>query len=215
MDKVKVAGRVLGKFMARVALMDVAAAGAFPLLISATLAVEKEPSGREILEGIRREALILGLEPNQVLMENTEENFTTTQTGAGLTVVGLANEAELRLGRTMPGDMLVAVGKPKVGDEVLPAEGRNEIADLRSVIRLSRKKYVHDIVPVGTFGIAYEARTIAFAVGRQLVLAENVGVNLEKSAGPATVVLATMDPEKIEDLESLIRKPVTIVGEIL
>jgi hypothetical protein len=215
MDKVKVAGRVLGKFMARVALMDVAAAGAFPLLISATLAVEKEPSGREILEGIRREALILGLEPNQVLMENTEENFTTTQTGAGLTVVGLANEAELRLGRTMPGDMLVAVGKPKVGDEVIPAEGRNEIADLRSVIRLSRKKYVHDIVPVGTFGIAYEARTIAFAVGRQLVLAENVGVNLEKSAGPATVVLATMDPEKIEDLESLIRKPVTIVGEIL
>jgi hypothetical protein len=141
--------------------------------------------------------------------------LSIARAGAGLTVVGLANEAELRLVRTMPGDLLVAVGKPKVGDEVLPAESKHEVADLRSVIRLSQKKYVHYIVPVGTFGIAYEARIIAFAVGRQLSLAENVGVNLEKSAGPATVVLVTMDAEKFEELESLIRKPVTIVGEIL
>ena len=54
MDKVKVEGRILGKFLARVALMDVAATGAFPLLLSVTLGVEKEPTGREILEGIRR-----------------------------------------------------------------------------------------------------------------------------------------------------------------
>ena len=77
MDKVKVEGRILGKFLARVALMDVAATGAFPLLLSVTLGVEKDPTGREILEGIRREASVLGLEPNQVIMENTEENFET------------------------------------------------------------------------------------------------------------------------------------------
>ena len=99
MDTLKVQGRVVGKFLARVALMDVAATGAFPLLLSVTLGVEKEPTGREILEGIRGEAMILGLEPNQVLMENTEDNFATTQTGAGLTVVGFANEDELRLGK--------------------------------------------------------------------------------------------------------------------
>ena len=215
MDKVKVDGRVLGKFLARVALMDVAATGAFPLLISATLGVKKEPIGREILEGIRREALVLGLEPNQVVMENTEENFETVQTGAGLTVIGFANEDELRLGKTMPNDLLVAVGKPKVGDEVVPAEVRGEIADLRNVIWLSQKKFVHEIVPVGTFGIAYEARMMSYAVGRQLRLVESTGVDLEKSAGPATVVLVTMGREKFEELESLMRKPVTIVGEIL
>ena len=215
MDKVKVEGRVLGKFLARVALMDVAATGAFPLLLSATFGVEKEPLGREILEGIRREALVLGLEPNQVVMENTEENFETVQTGVGLTVIGLANESELRLGKTMPGDLLVAVGKPKVGDEVLPAEVRSEVADLRSVLWLSQKKFVHDIVPVGTFGIAYEARIMAFAVGRQLKLAEGAGVDLAKSAGPATVVLVTMDREKFDELEALVRKPAIIVGEIL
>jgi hypothetical protein len=214
LDKVKVKGKVLGKFLARVALMDVVATGAFPLSLSVTLGVEKEPTGTEILDGIRNEAIILGLDPNQVLMENTEENFTTEQTGAGLTVVGFANEEELRLGKTRIGDLLVAIGKPKVGDEVIPAEVRGEIADLRNVALLSQKKFIHDIVPVGTFGIAYEARMMAYAVGRQLKLAEKTNMDIEKSAGPATVVLVTLDPEKLEDLTSILQKPTTVIGEI-
>jgi len=214
MDKVKVDGRTLGKFLARVALMDVAATGAFPLVMSVTLGVEKEPTGNEILEGIRREARTIGLDPNQVLMENTEDNFETVQTGAGLTVIGFANEDELRLGKTTPGDLIVAIGKPKVGEEVIAAETKGEIADLRNIVQLSQKKYVHDIVPVGTFGIADEARMMAYSVGRQLKLMEAEGVDMCKSAGPATVILVTIDREKIEDFTSLIRKPINIVGEI-
>jgi selenophosphate synthetase-related protein len=215
MDKVKVEGRVLGKFLARVALMDVIATGAFPLLLSATLGVEKEPTGNEIFEGIRREARSIGLDPNQVLMENTEDNFETVQTGVGLTVVGFANEEELRLGKTCPGDLIVAIGKPKVGDEVILAEAKGEIADLKNVTQLSQKKYVHDITAVGSFGITNEAKMMAYGVGRQLKLAEVQKVNLNKSAGPATVVLATIDREKLEDLTSLIPKPVNVIGEIL
>jgi len=214
-DKVKVQGRVLGKFLARVALMDVAATGAFPLLLSVTLGVEKEPAGHEILEGIKSECRVLGLDPNQVLMENTEDNIETVQTGVGVTVIGFANENELRLGKTSPGDLIVAIGKPKVGEEVLPAEVKREIADLRNVTLLSQKNYVHDIVPVGTFGIAYEAKMMAHAVGRQLKLEETKEVDLTKSAGPATVVLITITPEKLDELTLLIRKPIKVVGEIL
>jgi hypothetical protein len=214
-DIVKVDGSVLGKFMARVSLMDVTATGAFPLLLSATLGVEKEPTGNEILEGIRKETRSLGLDPNQVLMENTEDNFETVQTGAGLTVVGFANENELRLGKTCPGDLVVAIGKPKVGMEVIAAEAHNEIADLRNVMQLSQKKYVHDISAVGSFGIASEARMMAYGVGRPLKLMDDTGLDLAKSAGPATVVLATIDREKLEDLTSLIPKPINVVGEIL
>jgi selenophosphate synthetase-related protein len=215
MDKVKVEGRVLGKFMARVALMDVTATGAFPLLLSVTLGVEKKPTGDEIVEGIRREARTIGLDPNQVIMENTEDNFETVQTGAGVTVVGFANEDDLRLGKTCPGDLVVAIGKPKVGDEVLSAEARGEIADLKNVAQLSQRKYVHDIAAVGTFGVADEAREMAYAVGRQLKLTEVSGLDLNKSAGPATVVLITLDKEHLEDLTALIPKPISIVGEIL
>jgi hypothetical protein len=215
MDKVKVEGRVLGKFLARVALMDVTATGAFPVLLSVTLGVEKEPTGNAILEGIRREARSIGLDPNQVLMENTEDNFETVQTGVGLTVVGFANETELRLGKTLPGDLVVAIGNPKVGDEVIAAEAHGEIADLKNVTQLSQRKYIHDIAPVGGFGIASEARMMAYGVGRQLKICEVQGLDLNKSAGPATVILVTVDPERLEDLTSLIPKPTKVVGEIL
>jgi hypothetical protein len=214
-DRVKVQGRVLGKFLARVALMDVLATGAFPMLLSVTLGVEKEPAGREILGGIRNECRVAGLDPNQVLMENTEDNVVTTETGAGVTVIGFANEEELRLGKTNPGDLIVAAGRPKVGDEVLPAEVKNEIADLKNVILLSQKKFIHDIAAVGTFGIAYEAKMMAHSVGRQLKLEETQEIDLTKSAGPATVVLTTINPEKLDELKRLIRKPINVVGEIL
>jgi selenophosphate synthetase-related protein len=215
MDKVKVDGRILGKFLARVALMDVTATGAFPLLLSVTLGVENDPTGNEITEGIKREARTIGLDPNQVIMENTEDNFQTVQTGAGLTVVGLANEDELRLGKTMPNDLVVAIGRPKVGMEVIAAEAHGEIADLKNVTQLNQRKYVHDISAVGSFGIATEAKMMAYGVGRQLKLLEPPGLDLNKSAGPATVVLATIDPEHLEDLKALIPKPINVVGEIL
>ena len=107
------------------------------------------------------------------------------------------------------------IGKPKVGDEVILAEAKGEIADLKNIIQLSQKKYVHDIAPVGTLGIADQARMIAYAVGSQLKLSDAKVLDLNKSAGPATVVLASIDKERLEDLMSLIRKPINVVGEIL
>lgn len=214
MDNLKTSGAVLGKFLARVASMDVAATGAFPLLVSVTLGVEKEPTGSEILKGISKEIRVLGLEPNQVLKGNTEENFETVQTGAGMTVIGLANEDELRLGKTRPGDLIVAIGKPKVGNEVLPAEARGEIANLKDVISLAKKDFIHDMVPVGSFGIIHEAQMLAYSIGRQLKIEENTELDLNKSAGPATVVLTTLNREKLDEL-AFLRKPFNIVGEIM
>jgi len=98
---------------------------------------------------------------------------------------------------------------------VILAEAKGEIADLKNVIQLSQRKYVHDIAPVGTFGIADEARMLAYAVGRQLKLLDVLELDLNKSAGPATVILATVDKDRLEDLKSLISKPISVVGEIL
>lgn len=213
-DKVKSSGNVVGQFLARVALMDVAATGAFPISVSVTLGVEKEPTGNKIVEGIRKEVRSLGLEPNQVIKENTEENIETIQTGAGITVVGLANEDELRLGKTRPGDLIVAIGKPKVGDEVIPAESRGEIANLKDVISLARKAFVHDIVPVGSFGVIHEAQMLAYSIGRQLRIIEQPELDIKKSAGPATVVLTTIDPKNLDELSFFIQKPISVIGKI-
>ena len=56
---------------------------------------------------------------------------------------------------------------------------------------------------------------MAFAVGRQIKFSEVKGVDLAKSAGPATVILATIDKDRIEDLSALINKPINLIGEIL
>ena len=214
MDELKVSGKVLGKFLARVAVMDVAATGAFPLLLSITLGVEKDHTGQDIVEGIEKEVRILGIESNNVLMVNTEENYGAKQTGAGVTAIGFANETNLRIGKTKPNDLVVAVGLPKVGDEVLPAEARGEIADLKDMISLAQNRFIHDILPVGAFGIESDARMMAQTIGHQLELDNECKIDLNKSAGPATVILVTLGKDNLEELTWLYKKPINVVGKI-
>jgi hypothetical protein len=56
---------------------------------------------------------------------------------------------------------------------------------------------------------------MAYGVGRQMKLSEVKGLDLNKSAGPATVILVTLAKENLEDLTALINKPVHVIGEIL
>jgi hydrogenase maturation factor len=214
LDEVKVSGKVLGKFLARVALMDVAATGAYPLLLSITLGVEKNPTGHYIVEGIEKEVRILGIESNNVIMVNTEENFGSKQTGAGVTAIGFANETNLRIGKTKPNDLVVAIGLPRIGAEVLPAEARREIADLKDMMSLAQNHFVHDILPVGAFGIESDARMMAQTIGRQLKLNSECKIDLNKSAGPATVILVTLGKDKLDDITWLYKRPINIIGKI-
>jgi hypothetical protein len=214
LDEVKVSGKVLGKFLARVALMDVAATGAYPLLLSITLGVEKNPTGHYIEEGIAKEVRILGIESNNVIMVNTEENFGSKQTGAGVTAIGFANETNLRIGKTKPNDLVVAIGLPRIGAEVLPAEARREIADLKDMMSLAQNHFVHDILPVGAFGIESDARMMAQTIGRQLKLNSECKIDLNKSAGPATVILVTLGKDKLDDITWLYKRPINIIGKI-
>lgn len=215
MDKVKVDGFTLGRFMTRVALMDTISINSWPKLIIATLSVEMNPTGMEILRGIKSEAKKVGMDPDQSISMNTEENISTDQTGLGVTAVGLVHEDELRMGRTQPNDALVLMGEPKVGDEVIQAEKEGKIADLHDLVRLTQLDFIHDLIPVDTQGIAYEARMIAHMVGRQVKFFNNIKIDLEKPAGPATAVLTTMDETQIEKLTWVARKPITIVGKVL
>jgi len=80
---------------------------------------------------------------------------------------------------------------------------------------LSQKKFVHDIVTVGSNGIAFEARMLANGVGRQLKFKNVKKLDLIKSAGPATVVLFSIPPKKLDEMFSLFAKPMTVIGEIL
>ncbi|OCL26144.1 hypothetical protein U472_09005 [Orenia metallireducens] len=207
-DKIKVSSRLVGKFTARVALMELLSSGATPISVVDTLSVELKPTGEEIIKGMKEELAKVGID--ELLTGSTEENIKTVQTGIGVTAIGLININELRVGTSQKEDLIVAIGLPKVGNEVLA--DLNQVADLDLVVELLELEYIHEILPVGSKGVLYEAQLLAESNGLQLSLLENK-VDLQKSAGPATVVLVTVAEDDLTSLK-LIDKPVNVIGRL-
>jgi hypothetical protein len=211
LDKVKVSGYTLGRFTARVALMEVLAVGATPVCLTNTLGVEPDPTGFEIIEGINSEIQLAGMANSLALIGSMEKIVAVEQTGIGITVVGLASKNNLRISLSEPDDLVIAVGRPNVKDEVLPAEERGEIADLRDLLVLLRCDFVHDIVPVGSQGILHEVNVLAEDSGlcAKLKLPE---MESKKSAGPATTLVVTISKNALSKLSGLINKPIQVIG---
>lgn len=89
MDTVQAPAYVLGRFTARVALMEVIAGGGRPIAVIDACCVEPVPTGQEILRGILDEAALAGLTPEAVT-GSFEKNVVTVQTGLGVTALALA-----------------------------------------------------------------------------------------------------------------------------
>lgn len=210
LDRLKVRNYILGRFTTRVALLEVLSAGAVPMVVCNTLAVEMRPSGEEILSGIRSELEQVGYADRIHLTGSTEENFPTRQSGLGITVIGLAATENLRLGRARAGDEVWCFGLPKVGSEV--QLGDPEIVEAATVLQLLACPVVHELIPVGSKGILYEA--LALAGGKQLRLNPDCGLPLQKSAGPATCLIAAVEPAARAALGRDFRLPVTRIGWI-
>jgi hypothetical protein len=212
-DQIKVDPSVVGRFTARVALMEAISVGAVPLCLSVTLTVEPEPSGREIMKGIRRE--LRNCEVNEpMIVQSSEKNFMAHQTGVGVTVNALVEESRLRLGKGRVGDIVAAIGTPCVGYQVLKGERTGTIADLKDLNALPSLGFVHDIIPVGSKGALKEARILAADSRLQFRPRRNVAIGMDKSAGPATLLLCSLPKFKWSELRQTIDKPLSIIGEL-
>ena len=211
LDKIKVSGYTLGRFTARVVLMEVLAVGAMPICLANTLGVEPDPTGFEILEGINSEVQLARLGYPLVITGSMEKNVPVKQTGIGVTVVGLAPKDKLKIGVSQPEDSIVAVGIPSVKNEVLAAEKQHKIADLEDLVKLTSCGFVHEVIPVGSLGIISEANVLAHDSCLQIKLEENE-LETRKSAGPATVVLVSVSKTDVNKLSGVIDKPLHVIG---
>ncbi|MEM3073051.1 MAG: hypothetical protein QW172_06320, partial [Candidatus Bathyarchaeia archaeon] len=72
----------------------------------------------------------------------------------------------------------------------------------------------HEVIPVGSKGIIHEAETLAQDSCLDLKLETEPDVDLNKSAGPSTVLLATAHPSALRRLRKKFRKPMSIVGRL-
>lgn len=211
-DRIKVPAELIGAFTARVALMEVISVAAEPISIVDALAVEYNPTGEEILNGIKGELKKIGLDRQIAVNGSTEENIETSQTGIGVTVFGRVNRDKIKVAAGQTGDILIAVGLPMVGEEVLA--NQEKAADLPVLQQLLGYRGVHEIIPAGSKGLAYEARVLARSAGLKLKLKDDSGLDLQKSAGPATSLVAAVESDLFDCLKAEIAKPLTIIGEL-
>ncbi len=212
-DSLQVEGEVVGYVTSRVALMEILAVGAKPISIIDTLSVEYDPAGREIIRGIEKTINEIGID-SSILNGSTEDNIETYETGVGITVIGIIGNDNLKINSSYKGDVLVAIGIPLVGEEVL--KNKNMIAELVDLENLRKKSYVKEILPVGSKGIKYEAELMAKMSEINIVYDKGLDLNLEKSAGPATVVLASLAKKDVLQLrEDFAHKPVNLIGRFV
>lgn len=211
-DCVKVPAEVVGKYAGRTPLMEVLASGATPFLLVNNICTEMEPTGEGIIRGIKEELRKAGLSLTTVITGSTEKNVTTCQTALGITVFGRTVKKELKLGKAQKGDLVICIGQPRVGKEVIEREEKN--ADPALIKKLLDTPYVREILPVGSQGILYEGELLARCSGNTFVPDLSAGVDLKKSAGPATCVLVSVVAEEWKSLQELTSLPLFPVGKL-
>jgi len=192
LDVVLVEPVVVGSFLARVALLELISTGAELTALSCTFSVDPETS-EQILEGVYAEARLIHPDPERITIATTEKNVPTRQTGVGITCVGVAQGGSLRVGMARSGDLVVALGTPKVGVEVTLDDPDN--ANLPKLKELLGIPGVRDIAPAGSKGLLYEASAIANSSGLNLSVETTCEKALHKSAGPATALVLACTPE--------------------
>lgn len=194
-DAVKAPDHITAKFAARVALLEQWAAGSEPeaiLLQNFSGAVHWE----SYIAGIQELLEEAGL-PQTPVSGSSETNMETLQSALAVTMIGK------HVGGTDDSDLeWLVYGKPLTGKDVLDNPG--EIADLKKIRELMKRKLIHRIWPVGSKGIAAEM---------ELMLNKNViisapGLDLFVSGGPATSVLVGVREPNLKTVKEFLEAPV-------
>lgn len=218
-DQVAATAYTTAHFATRVPLLEIVAARAVPRLIVNNLCFEGGVSADEMFRAIVELAAEVGL-GEEAVTGSTEENVPTTTTGVGITVIGSVDRGALRLGSSRPGDLVVCLGQPRSAPrfEITTTDGQMpSVAEIVAVLAIPG---VHEVLPVGSAGVAHEIAELAGTAGLRHQFIErhrlqDSGFDLSASGGPASCVLVSLLPEALPDLRSVRADlPVTVVGQL-
>jgi hydrogenase maturation factor len=218
-DTVAVSEWVLGRFAARVPLLEVIAVGATPVVLVDTLSVEREPSGAAILDGVRVEAAAAGI-PLQAVTGSTEDNVPTVATGVGVTVIARARIDELRVGRARAGDLVVLVGRPKSAPADVFGPDDPDVLSVGALRDAMDVPEVHEVLPIGSRGVAAEVAALARSAGTRAEHLPGWPVAADQSGGPSTAALVAADPTGdidavVDALRSAGGLPARVIGKLV
>ncbi len=202
-DALHVPPELAAELTARVALLEVLCTGAVPAFAALNVCNEPEVAER-LLAGFHRAA------PYLPVVISTEKNMPTSMSAFGVSVTGVCRPEALRLDRANAGDRLFCAGLPLCGEEVLAHMGALfSPAHLGVLFGDSR---IHAAIPCGSGGILKEAQLLAAESNLSVVIEAPPGLDLEKSAGPASCTVFAADVPAGHDFGLDI--PVVCIGQL-
>lgn len=219
-DQVAATAYTTAHFATRVPLLEIVAARAAPRLIVNNLCFEGGRDADEMRRAVVDLAVEVGLDEAAVT-GSTEENVPTTTTGVGITVIGSVDPGDLRLGSSRPGDLVVCLGRPRSAPRFRITTTDIEMPSVAEVVAVLAIPGVHEVLPVGSRGVANEIDELAGTAGLRHQFIErhrlqDSGLDLHASGGPASCVLVSLLPEALPDVRSVrAGLPVTVVGQLL
>lgn len=177
----------VGYFSARVVLLELLSVEVKPLLAICTLSVEREPTGRRLMIGVRTQ-LREALHKDISIIDSVETNFPTRHTAMGIALLGKLSKGRRLGGKVQLGDEVYRIGTPRTGIKI----GDADILAVDIVRRLVARRQVHEVIPLGSRGVRSElsdlrTRGIDVTVGTEVEAWE-----LTRSGGPANAVLAVV-----------------------
>lgn len=191
-DEVKVPYDIISAFGARVCLMEILASGAEPFSFIIH-SFNGEKAWDELLQGAERTFSEAGLK-NIEITGSTESNMSMLQSASSFTLLARAREEELRIHRTPQEARFAVIGVPLVGSEVVSR--REEVLPLSLFTALLKMEGIHEILPVGSKGIAAEVALLAGA-SRQFTCE----LKLNKSAGPSTCAIISYRSDQQAEIQ--------------
>lgn len=209
-DVLKVPTVYVSRFTARVVIMEVICSGAEIVTITNAVCNEMNDTGIEVIKGIKEELYEAGINNDMILTGSTEENFKTISTGIGMTAIGIINRDRLKVNSVNKEACIISIGIPKVGHEINFIHDE-DIINYHDIYKMHNSKDFYEIVPVGSKGIAYEAETLAQSNNFRLEFYDKLSVDIYKSGGPSTCVIAAVNLENINDIKKDF-KNVNIIG---
>lgn len=214
-DTYRVDAWTTAHFATRVPLLEVLCVGAQPAVVVNTLSVESEGIGAEMIASVRDSAARVGV-PATAVTGSTEDNVLTTATGIGVTVIGHLPANHRPFGSSVEGDVLLCVGLPRSAPKFALRQDHPDLVTLEEVRAALDSSTVHDALPVGSKGLAWEGPQIAQAAGLRLRWRNDHGVDVTASGGPSSCVLFSCDPDDLSILQACFapERPAQVVADI-
>ncbi len=198
-DAVPVEGPTLGRFAARVPLLEIVAAGATPVVVVDTLTVERDPTGQPIIDGVLAEAADAGV-PSEAVTGSTEDNVPTVATGIGVTVVARATFETLRVGVARPPFEVVLFGRPMSAPADIFGPDHPDILTVPALAAVLAFDGVVEALPIGSSGVSNEFVAMARTAGGTPEMNDDWPCDRDQSGGPSTAALLAVTPDRLAEV---------------